>query len=697
MLSHTLFTRNLWCAAAFMLVAPTCLAASDGPASEAGRPVSASNFRLEDHAGASHELYRLSDAKAVVLFFHGNGCPIVRKSVAELRAIRDEYAPQGVTFWFINGNADDRRAEVVKEAAEFGIDFPILMDSAQLVTRDLGTTRTAEAVVLNPRGWRIEYRGAVDDRLDYGVEKPQATSRWLRDALDAVLAGDRPQITQTETRGCRIDLLREPKRTSYAKHIAPLLQKKCASCHVEGHIGPFAMDSYEKVAGRKRMIREVLMTKRMPPWHADPHSGEFANDSSLDREELRSLIAWIDAGAPRGDGEDPLLQLAGADASEYWPMGQPDLVFEMPRSFTVPASGVVDYQYFRVRYTGAEDIWVRGADILPGNRAVLHHALIFINYPDRLKSLEPDFEGGLDGFFAGYVPGMLNDFYPKDTGKFVPAGSEFVFQMHYTTNGRSETDRSKLGLYVAKKKPKREFFTRAAANTDFEIPPNSPDSETESTYDFTHDVLLYEMGPHMHYRGKRFQYHVKYPDGRSELLLSVPNYDFNWQTMYRLKEPKRIPAGSQLYCVGAFDNSASNPHNPDPNRWIYFGEQSFEEMFIGYMGYAYVDPNAADTAIAAAGIVTNMGAPITAENLPGTVWRIGRFKLSFFENGEMRVGKTWKGTWKIEGDRLLIHVANEDHVIFIRADQLHSEDGPLEFLAAESRPAGGVTRVSLND
>lgn len=658
-------------------------------------PTTAKNFRLEDQTGGSHELYRMKDAKAIVLYFQGNGCPIVRKSVPEIKAIRDEFKPKGVEFFMINANPLDDKKSIEEEAKEFQIDIPIMMDTTQVVTQDFGTKRTAEAIVIVPDGWKIVYRGAISDRQEYGYERPRSEHEWLCDALNAVLAGKEPEVKITETKGCLIDLKEMPKKVSYARHIAPLLERKCVSCHVEGHIGPFAMDSYENVAGRKRMVREVLLTQRMPPWHADPYHGQFKNDNSLTREELRRIVAWLDADAPRGEGKDPLLKFAVEDAAPAWPLGEPDIVIPMPKPVHVPADGVLDYVYMHVPYKGDEDLWVRAADVLPGDRSVVHHALVFLNYPKELKHLEPDMEGGLNGFFAGYVPGMLNEPYPKDTGKWVPKGSEFVFQMHYTTTGRAATDQSKLGLYLCKKKPLREFFTRAATTTDFEIKPNDPRSPTHATYKFDRDVVLYEMGPHMHYRGKEVSYEVRYPDGRSDMLLNVPNYDFNWQTMYRLDKPLRLPAGSELYVSGAFDNSARNPRNPDPSKTVYFGDQSWDEMFVGYIGYTYVNPKEEPKQIIAENI--HFGKPITAESLTDTYWKIGRWRLHFQEGGVLQVGRNFKGTWRHTGDSLHLRVAGDEFDLQIKDDTILSEDGPLEYLPQPPGQEPVKQRISANN
>lgn len=640
-------------------------------------PSLARNFRLDDHLGQSHELYRRAGAKAVVLYFAGNGCPIVRKSIPELKQIRDAYAPKGVSFLLINGNPNDDRSSIVSEAQEFAIDFPILLDQAQVVTRTLGVSRTAECLVIDTQNWNIVYRGAIDDRLDYGAQKPAPSHPWLRAALDALLAGTPIETPRSETKGCIIDMLPDPQDTSYATRVAPILQQKCVRCHTEGDIAPFSMDSYDDIAGRKRMMREVLLTRRMPPWHADPHFGEFANDMSLSKDELRTLVTWLDADAPRGDGHDPLLATPITRSSD-WPLGEPDFVLPMPQEIQIPASGVVEYQYFEVPYPDKEDIYVRAADVLPGNRQVLHHVLVFIQYPAHLGAQQPEFEGGLEGYFAGYVPGQTPVEFPKGTAKFVPAGSTFIFQAHYSPTGKPETDLSKLGLYLYKGDQPQELLTKAAYNTDFTIPPNDPAFAATATHHILRDTLLYELAPHMHYRGKNFQYQAFYPDGSSEVLLSVPKYDFNWQTLYRFKTPKRLPAGTRIVCTGAFDNSANNPSNPDPNIQVSFGEQTFEEMFIGYMGYSYVPGG--NEASRPTGL--GPGKTITQDSLANTEWQWGRHRIRFLEGGIVSAGERARGTWAIQDGQVVINVADREFTLTIKDDSLLSRDGkPLQCLS----------------
>jgi len=556
-------------------------------APEKALPTSVDNFRLADFAGKSYELDRYANSKAVVLFVTGNGCPIVRQSIPKLKALRDEYAPKGVTFLMLNGNASDDRASVAKEAKEFEIDIPILIDESQIVVDSLGSTRTAEVLVLTPKDWKIAYRGAMDDRFGYGAQKAQATQEWLKDALNAVLAGQPVATPVMATKGCLLDLESSTKPISYAKQVAPILEKRCLPCHEEGNVAPFAFGKYDDVRKRASMVREVIRTKRMPPWHADGAYAEYTNDRALTNAETKTLVRWADAGAPRDGSTDPLAEHKPS-APGTWELGEPDAVVPMAQAMQIPAEGVFDYIYQKAMSPLQEDVWLRAVDVQAGNRKVLHHVLIFLQYPDALRDEQPDYHGGLEGYFAGYVPGAGPAVFPEGTGKLLPKGCTFVFQLHYNATGKPEQDLTKLGLYFCKEKPKMALATRAAYTQSFTIPPGAEDHPAKATFNVDKDSILWEMSPHMHFRGSRFQYEAKYPDGRSEILLCVPHYDFNWQTMYRLKEPRTLPAGTKIVCTGAFDNSPLNPANPDATKSVRFGEQTFEEMFIGYMNISPV-------------------------------------------------------------------------------------------------------------
>jgi thiol-disulfide isomerase/thioredoxin len=542
------------------------------------------NFRLLDHGVASHELYYLSDAKAVVIMVQGNGCPIVRKTLPELKALRDRYRAQGVEFLMLNSNLQDNRETVAREAAEFAIDLPIPIDETQLIGEALGVDRTADVFVIDPKGWKLAYRGPLDDRLSYGAQKP-ARKHYLADALDAVLAGKPPAVTSVDAPGCIVNFPERDNRAAHAKisyveTIAPLLIDKCVACHRSGGIGPWAMTDYDKVRGFAPMMREVIRVKRMPPWHADPHYGSFVGDRSLSNEQTKTLVHWIEAGAPRGNGPDPLA--ANDRTWSEWTMGKPDLIVEVP-AFNVPASGVVSYQYPRTANSLGRDVWIRGIEILPGDRTVVHHVLAGIDDPDRRQ-----FSGSI-GELGGYAPGKNAAPYPADTGILLRKDANFRFQMHYTPNGKAVTDVTRVGLYFYDKPPKHELKMTLIMNTALSIPANTKSYSESLNHVFDRDVLLYSLLPHAHLRGKAAKYTAQYPDGREEILLSVPKYDFNWQPTYFFKTPKFIPRGTKVVLDMTWDNSAQNPLNPDPNQVVKWGDQTWEEMNVGWMRYREAD------------------------------------------------------------------------------------------------------------
>ncbi len=548
------------------------------------------NFALLDHRGAFHELAAYRDRRAVVLFVQGNGCPISRHALPALHDLAEDFGTRGVAFLLLNANLQDDRAAIAAEAEAYGVSLPILVDESQLVAESLGITRTAEAIVIDPHTWRVVYRGPVDDRLHYQTQRP-ARAHYLRDALAATLEGREVAQPRVDAPGCLVLLpgadAEAHAEISYSKKIAPLLERRCVTCHRDGGVAPWAMSSWAMVRGWSPMMREMLRTRRMPPWHADPAVAHFANDISLDVEELRTLVHWIEAGALRGEGPDPLERRRPAGAPT-WPLGEPDLVIEASRQ-EIPATGVVPYRYETVAFPADRDVWVRAVEFQPSNAAVMHHGLAWIRYPSDRD--EPDVQGlGFTrGQFAAYVPGREVGPLPEGTGYFVPAGSKIRFQLHYTTTGRPEVDAPRIGLYLAEKPLRHELKTSAVGRFDFVIPPGARDHHETASMEIDRDILLYALSPHMHYRGKAMAIDAHLPDGEVVPLLSVPRYDFNWQRRYLLDPPRPLPAGTRIEVRAAFDNSEHNPANPDPTQAVRYGEQSFEEMLFGYLVYRDLD------------------------------------------------------------------------------------------------------------
>jgi hypothetical protein len=541
------------------------------------RPDEIPNFAMLDYKGGFHELRR-ANAKAIVLFFTSNDCPVARQSFSRLRRIQKNYAPKGVDLWMVDSNLGDDRRSIAETAREFGLrGIPILIDDTQGVASMLDVRRTATILCINTSNWTVFYEGAIDDQTVEGAQKPAPSEHYLETALNQFLAGQPISNPKTVARGCLITFQgREP--VSYAKQIAPILESKCFSCHSPGNIGPWSMSSYKKVKNMSDMIQEVVLAKRMPPWHADPHYGHFQNDASLSIEQTRLLLRWIEQGAERGDGEDPLL--SAVPPANGWTLGEPDAVVALPEVQEIPANGVLDYRYVTVNAPFDHDAWIKGVVVKPDNKRVVHHIIVRVRKPGGNRDNQDD------AFLVGWAPGSPEMFFPKGTGKFIKKGSQLEFELHYTTSGKPEKDQSKIGLYLLSEKPRLTLKTRAAYNLDFKIDPGESSEETFATYVFKNDSLLFDLFPHMHLRGSWMKFEALYPTGRRELLLSVPNYDFNWQRNYRLQEPKRMPAGTWILCSGGFDNSARNPRNPNPNIPVVWGDQSFDEMFIGFMGIA---------------------------------------------------------------------------------------------------------------
>jgi mono/diheme cytochrome c family protein len=363
---------------------------------------------------------------------------------------------------------------------------------------------------------------------------------------------------------------------TFNKDVAPIFFNNCVQCHRPGEIAPMSLMSYTEARPWARSIKEKVATGVMPPWHADPHYGSFANDRRLSGKDINTITAWVDQGAKEGNPKDlpPAPQFL-----EGWNIGKPDVVFYLPQEYPVPASGVVEYKYFKVATNFKEDKWIQAAEIRPGVRGVVHHIIVFAqkaNEPQRL--------------IVGYAPGEQPAIISKGLARKIPAGSDLIFQVHYTPNGTEAKDKSYVGFVFAKEPPKAEVVTRPVLNAKFVIPPGDPSYKVESTYTFPQDAHIYSLMPHMHFRGKDFIFKATFPDGTSQTLLSVPKYEFAWQTYYVLKEPLAAPKGTRLDCLAHFDNSEKNKYNPDPKKEVRWGDQTWEEMMIGWISFTYDKP-----------------------------------------------------------------------------------------------------------
>ncbi len=542
----------------------------------------AEDFGLMDQNGNFHQLsyyHKDPKTKGIVIFSHGIGCPLVRKRYEDLSKLQDQFGKKGIRFWMLNANDQDLRSDLKDEAADYKVNLPILDDTTQEVARSLKIDRTGEAILIETTDWKVLYRGAMDDRLSYEKEKPSASKTYLKNAIEDLLANRPVKVSQTDAPGCLIHYPtweeRSNKTISYTKEVAPILQAKCVSCHMKGGIGPFAFSSYRKARGWSDMMREVLMTRRMPPWQADPHHGTFSQDLSLTTEEKQTLLHWIEQGTPRGEGEDPLA--VDVAAAKPWPLGKPQHIIDIPPQ-KIPSNGIIDYKYIHMNSPFEEDTWITGADVHPGDRQALHHVIIFI-VPQEGERKQ------YRRWLTGYAPGVKGDLFPENTGVLLRKNERLLLELHYTAYGKETIDETQVGLYLADGQLQHSFRTGLFIDESIKIPPHHRSFEWSQTRDIEDNIILYSMNPHMHFRGKAMRFELVTPDGQRETLVSVPHYNFNWQHTYVLKQPRRVPEGSQLILHAAWDNSERNPANPDPTREVTWGEQSFDEMFFGTYQY----------------------------------------------------------------------------------------------------------------
>ncbi|PCH61084.1 MAG: hypothetical protein COC19_05115 [SAR86 cluster bacterium] len=554
------------------------------------------DFSLIDAKGNFHQLRKYADSKALVIISTSISCLENLEKLPKYRLLRTTWESQGVSFLMLNSSSADSLQDIRRQAASHNFDLPILLDPSQLVAQSLGISRAGEVVIIEPGRQHLLYRGGLDQspvraRPNLNIEAVAATT-LLADILATAVDGNTGSLENTATSvaaGCDLSFpakqFHAQNIPAYSTEIAPLLIEKCVDCHMEGGIAPFAMNSHQMVLGWAPMMKETLMTKRMPPAQVDPNINHFDNARYMSTEQLQALVHWIDAGAPRGKGDDPLT-LVEAKQSQ-WQLDEPDYIVEVP-SFTVPATGVMDYENVIVDLPFEEDVWIKSVQHIPGDRRVLHHLLSYIVPADYAEAIIEGENDNYREFLEGYAPGKDEAVtFPDNTGVFVPKGSAVQMSVHYTTFGKETIDSTLLGLWLAETEPEHQYSTYSLSHSgsNLLIPPGVSDHRMSASHVFEDEVVLHGLRPHMHFRGKEMRFSVIYPDGSKDDILNVPNYNFAWQPTYRLSQPMLLPAGSRVMIEGAFDNSQYNLGNPDPATTVSGGQQSWDEMFIGYFSY----------------------------------------------------------------------------------------------------------------
>jgi len=546
------------------------------------------SFSLPTTTGSEYRFDQVPKKLQLVVCFLGTECPLAQLYGPRLVKLAADFQNRGVVFVGVDSNVQDSMDELRTYTEKYEISFPMVKDYDQSVAEFFHATRTPEVVVVDAQG-TVQYQGRIDDQYQPGLSRSSAKQHDLRDAISAVLERRPILNSRTEAVGCLIGrsrALAEHGEITYCNQVSRILNAQCVECHRDAEIGPFALTDYDEVVGWADMMLEVIEQGRMPPWHANPKFGHFKNTRHMPQQAKDQLAQWVASGMPYGNAAN---LPKPAELAEKYPHLQhtaglnevPDAEFSMHDSpFHVPPEGTVEYQYFVVDPGFTEDQWVRSAKVIPGNRSVVHHAIVFIRPPDGAK-----FRGV--SWLSAYVPGQQTRSYPTGLARRIPAGSKLVFQMHYTPNGTDAEDITKVVMSFADRKDvTHEVFTEVAIDQEFEIPPGATNHQVSmSLRHLPPKSRLLGIAPHMHLRGKSFRL-TSHRGTKQNVLLDVPQYDFNWQHSYVFAEPLKLDDWDSLDCVVAFDNSSQNPANPDPSQHVMWGDQTWDEMAIAFFEIA---------------------------------------------------------------------------------------------------------------
>ena len=554
-------------------------------AGEFGVGLQIPELSFTDINGQTHQLGDFAKSKAVVFAMTGTGCPLCLKYASSLAKIENQYSEKEVAFVYINPNESEKGDKIQAAIQKHGFIGPYVRDSEMVLPGILGAKTTTEVFVLD-RARTLVYRGAVDDQYGFAYSLDAPRTNYLTNALDSVLSGRVPKIAATSSPGCDLfydnQAVQKPEvNITYHNRVSRIIQTNCLECHREDGIAPMGLATYEEVTDYAGMIRSVVDRGVMPPWFAAPLPSEkdnsishWSNDRSLSDADKADLFAWIDAGAPEGDPKDaPLKKTFPAG----WLIGKPDAVFEFPKPVPVKATGIMPYKHITVETNLPEDKWVQAIEVRPGKLEVVHHVIVSI------KAGEGEFDES-DGYWGAYVPGNSTLIYPEGYARLLPKGSKLRFQMHYTPNGTATEDSTRIGVIYADKPPRHEVRVAGIANRRIRIPAGADNHREEATLRLPFGVQILSFLPHMHLRGKAARYE-SITDGRMNVLLDIPRYDFNWQLQYKLAEPLALQRGDSIRFTGWFDNSKNNPANPDPTKVVKWGQQTEDEMHLGYVEY----------------------------------------------------------------------------------------------------------------
>ncbi|WP_395716130.1 redoxin family protein [Prosthecobacter sp.] len=545
--------------------------------------------------GKELKLSAAAGKNGLVIALFSASCPISGKLGPETARLEKDLEAQDVKLLLVNAPPGQKGEEITKFITEHGLKSAVALDAEAKLAQTLAATTTTEVFLLDATRTLV-YRGALNDQYGLGYAKEQPAHHYLRDAVTAMLSGKPSEIAATSAPGCALDLPEKntvASSVTYHRDIARIMQANCVECHHSGGVGPFALDSYDTVIEHAGMIRKQVERGAMPPWFAAALEGQmhspWANDRSLSERDRAELLAWLASDRPKGD-------LADAPKPRQfpseWSIGKPDAIIASSRAISIKAEGTMPYQHVTVTTDFAEDRWVRGYEILPTERQVVHHVIVTVF--EKGRKVRGGGEEGSEGYWAAYVPGNTKQIYPEGFARKLPAGATVSFQIHYTPSGKAVQDTMRMGLLFSKEPPKYVVHTTALPNARINIPAGAANHIETAQRKLPTDINAMAWMAHMHVRGKAFKFEAVSPDGKTETLLDIPRYDFNWQLRYDYAMPRFLPRGTTLKITAVFDNSSENPANPDPTKNVRWGQQTYDEMMIGYLEhYTPLNPTVA--------------------------------------------------------------------------------------------------------
>jgi peroxiredoxin len=589
-------------------------AADQSPASKLGQKID--NLIFKDAAGKPMTLYDFKDKKAIVVVFLSFECPISTSYSPVLADMAKTFAERGVAFLGICSQEDEDAAQIARHARDFQLPFPVVKDENYRASKTLKATTTPEAFLLDRR-FVLCYRGQIDNAYAARLKKNARITRHdLREALEELLAGKAISEPSSQPIGCTIRLplgnprtvdLSRSERATYYQDVAPILQNHCQQCHRPGEVAPFSLMTYKQAVNWAEDIKEYTQNRQMPPWKP-VEGGPFHGERKMTDKEIATLAAWVDGGTPRGNPKDapPPQQFR-----DVWQLGQPDLILTMPEEFQVGSAGIDFYRYFVLPTDLAEDKYISAVEVRPGNRRVVHHAILFADGSGKARRLEqqerqrkkdpgeedrgpgfsmPMFLGFLPGFLpqgalGGWAPGLVPRHLPDGTGYFLPKGADVIVQLHYNRSGRVEKDSTAVGLYFAKKSANKRLQGIAVPAQFIAIPSGVDQYRVEGSITLRQDGYLHSIMPHMHLIGREIKVMMIPPEGPARTLVAINDWDFNWQEIYSFQETIPIKAGTRFLVEGVYNNSATNSKNPNqPPKPIFAGEATANEMCVGFLG-----------------------------------------------------------------------------------------------------------------